>query len=102
MPPLDSSAFQRSQPEAQASPVLALPSVAMARFKRLMQYEGWDADLARMCVDRAYAHDCLAWAHTSSNEALRRAALELFDAYDRNAERDVLPPRLAPGNSLLH
>ena len=102
MPPLDSSAFQRSEPEAQPSPVLAMPSVAMARFRRLMQYEGWDADLTRMCVDRSYAHECLARAHTSNSEALRRASLELFDAYDRNGESELSRQLLAPGNSLLH
>ena len=106
MPPLDSSAFQRSEPEAQPSPVLAMPSVAMARFRRLMQYEGWDADLTRMCVDRSYAHECLARAHTSNSEALRRASLELFDAYDRNgetdAERGAAASLVAPGSSLMH
>ena len=106
MRPLDSSAFQHSEPEAQPSPVLALPSVAMARFRRLMQYEGWDADLRRMCVDRSSAHECLARAHTSNSEALRRASLELLDAYDRNgetdAERGAAAPLLAPDSSLLH
>jgi hypothetical protein len=62
----------------------------MARFKRLMQYEGWDVDLPRMCVDAAYAHDCLATAHTSGDERLRQAALCLFETYGRNAEARVL------------
>ena len=56
----------------------------MARFRRLMNYEGWEVDLPRMCIDTAYAHQCLATAHTSSDERLRRAALQLFAAYDRN------------------
>lgn len=65
--------------------VLALPVSEMARFRRLMHYEGWEVDLPRMCVDTAYAYECLATAHTSSDERLRRAALRLFDTYDRNA-----------------
>jgi hypothetical protein len=39
-----------------------------------------------MCVDCAYAYECLALAHTSNDAALRRAALDLFAAYDRNNE----------------
>lgn len=70
-------------PEALA-PVLPLPLAEMARFCRLMNYEGWDVDLPRMCIDTAYAHECLATAHTSSDERLRRTALSLFAAYDRN------------------
>lgn len=66
------------------APVLALPIIEMARFRRLMNYEGWEVDLPRMCIDTAYAHQCLATAHTSSDERLRRAALQLFAAYDRN------------------
>jgi hypothetical protein len=65
--------------------VLPLPIITMARFRRLMNYEGWEVDLARMCVDTAYAYACMATAHASSDERLRRAALTLFEAYDRNA-----------------
>ena len=68
-----------------AAAVLPLPVFKLARFRRLMNYEGWDVDLPRMCIDTAYAHACMATAHTSSDERLRRAALELFEAYDRNA-----------------
>jgi hypothetical protein len=67
-----------------AATVLAMPIMAMARFRRLMHYEGWDVDLPRMCVDTAYAYERLAMAHTSSDERLRRQALALFEAYDRN------------------
>ena len=70
--------------------VLTLPVMALARFRRLMQYEGWDADMLRMCVDTAYAYERLATAHTSGDERLRRAALILFDAFDRNAEVPTL------------
>ena len=68
-----------------AAPVTPLPIIAMASFRRLMAYEGRSVDLARMCVDRQYAFDCLADAHSSSNERLRQAALALFATYDRNA-----------------
>lgn len=64
--------------------VLPLPITEMARFRRLMNDEGWEVDVARMCIDTAYAHRCLATAHTSSDERLRRTALQLFAAYDRN------------------
>jgi hypothetical protein len=65
--------------------VTPLPIIQMASFRRRMSYEGWNVDLARMCIDSAYAFECLALAHTSSDEQLRRSALELFAAYDRNA-----------------
>ena len=70
--------------------VLPLPVFTLARFRRLMNYEGWAVDLPRLCIDTAYAHACLATAHTSSDERLRQAALELFDAYDRNAGAGTL------------
>lgn len=76
--------------EPPAASVLALPIGVMARFRRLMNYEGWDVDLPRMCVDTAYAYTCLATAHTSGDERLRSTALTLFGAYDRNAELPVL------------
>lgn len=70
---------------AAAAPLSVLPLGVLARFHRLMHNEGWDVNLQRMCVDTDYAYRCLALAHTSSDERLRRAALGLFDAYDRNA-----------------
>jgi hypothetical protein len=77
--------LQETTPAAAVlAPVTPLPIIPMARFRRLMLYEGWTVDLARMCVDSAYAYDCLALAHTSNDAALRRAALDLFAAYDRN------------------
>jgi hypothetical protein len=63
-----------------------LPIIPMARFRRLMGYEGWSVDLSRMCVDSAYAYECLALAHTSSDTGLHRAALDLFAAYDRHTQ----------------
>lgn len=65
--------------------VVPLPVAALSRFQRLMAYEGWDVDTARMCLDTGYAHACLATAHTSSHQALREAALLLFNAFGRNA-----------------
>ena len=70
--------------------VLPLPVFKLARFRRLMNYEGWDVDLPRMCIDTAYAHACMATAHTSSDQRLRQAALELFEAYDRNTGAGTL------------
>lgn len=80
----------QSQSAHQRAPVLALPLALMARFKRLMQYEGWEIDVSRMFTDTVYAHGCLATAHTSSDERLRRTALSLFDAYGRNTAEPVL------------
>ncbi len=71
--------------DAPSAAVLPLPLTALARFRRLMNYEGWDVDLARLCVDTRYAYACMATAHSSGDERLRQAALALFDAYDRNA-----------------
>jgi hypothetical protein len=73
-----------------SAPVLAMPIMAMARFRRLMNDEGWEVDLPRMCVDTAYAYQCLATAHTSSDLRLRQAALGLFEAYDRNTAAPLL------------
>ena len=74
-----------ASPSAAPAAVLALPILAMARFRRLMKFEGHDVDLSRMCIDTDYAYCCLAAAHTSSDERLRRAALDLFETYQRNA-----------------
>ena len=51
-----------------------------------MRRQGLPVDLDRMCLDRDYAHECLALAHAGGEPLLRRAALDLFDAYDRNAD----------------
>lgn len=94
MPQTDPRLESRAEPAHETSantaplaPVLALPIIEMARFRRLMNYEGWEVDLPRMCIDTAYAHQCLATAHTSSDGRLRQAALQLFTAYDRNSTR---------------
>jgi hypothetical protein len=84
-----STAPDLSTPSPTAT-VLPLPVITLARFRRLMNYEGWDVDVGRMCVDTSYAYRCLALAHTSSDERLRVAALGLFDAYDRNTAVPLL------------
>jgi hypothetical protein len=73
-----------ASPSAQSAAVMALPILALARFRRLMRYEGHDVDPARMCIDADYAYRCLAAAHTSNDERLRCAALQLFETYQRN------------------
>jgi hypothetical protein len=65
--------------------VASVPIFQLARFRRLMALEGWVIDLPRMCVDRIYAFERIALAHTSAMERLRQAALDLFGAYDRHA-----------------
>lgn len=79
------SACQASPQPALAAPVAVLPSLALLQLRRLMRAEGWDVDVPRMCLDTAYAHDCLATAHTSSNARLRQTALALFETYGRNS-----------------
>ncbi len=65
----------RQPPRAarKAAPELTLPGMALARF-----------DLQRLCIDTACACDCLATAHTSEDERLRRAAIQRFEAFGRN------------------
>ena len=65
--------------------VASVPVFHLARFRRLMALEGWAIDLPRMCVDRIYAFERIALAHTSAIQRLRQAALDLFAAYDRHA-----------------
>jgi len=79
-----------AETELDLAAVLPLPVGVMVRFRRLMQYEGWEVDLPRMCVDTDYAYRCLATAHGSSDERLRRTALVLFEAYDRNTNGAVV------------
>ena len=55
-----------------------LPLFVMARFRRLMFVQGWSVDLARLCVDPGYMHECLARAHHCGGEQLRRVSLLVF------------------------
>lgn len=50
----------------------------LSRFKTLMAIEGWPVQTARMVFDRVYAHERLAFGHTSANGALRALSLEIF------------------------
>jgi hypothetical protein len=66
------------------APILVMPLPALVRFRRLMRAEGWEVDLQRMCIDDAYAFECLAAGHCSTDAQLRHAAVGLFAAYHRN------------------
>ncbi len=50
-------------------------------FKALMSREGLPVQLSRMLYDRLYAYECIAQAHATGNEPLRRMALQLFQVY---------------------
>ena len=64
-----------------AADTVPLPLFMLARFRRLMFVQGWSVDLARLCVDPTYMHECLARAHQCGEEQLRRVALMLFAGY---------------------
>ncbi|MDP3084516.1 MAG: hypothetical protein Q8N44_12640 [Rubrivivax sp.] len=81
--PLTRSAFE---PAPLHAVIADVPVPMLAHFGRLMSGEGWHVDLARMCLDRLYAYERIAQAHTSARAPLRDAALDLFAAYDRHAE----------------
>ncbi len=55
-------------------------------FSRLMEAHGLPLQPTRMIYDRLYAFDCLALAHDSGDEALRRMALHIFNAYQARGE----------------
>ena len=56
---------------------------ALLRFKSMMALEGQTVHLARLCYDKLYAYERIAVAHSSSDDNLRRLALELFQIYHR-------------------
>ena len=56
---------------------------ALLRFKSMMAVEGQTVHLARLCYDKLYAYERIAAAHASSDDNLRRLALELFQIYHR-------------------
>ena len=58
---------------------------ALLRFKSMMAHEGQTVHLARLCYEKLYAYERIAAAHASSDENLRRLALELFQIYHRRA-----------------
>lgn len=59
------------------------PLATLARLKRLMAAEGWPLDLPRMGLDRFYAQQSLALAHTSADAGLRELALSVFRDYEQ-------------------
>ncbi len=62
----------------------------LLRFQGLMAGEGHAVQVGRMCYDRPYAFDCIALAHASASDPLRRLALALFRAYHREATARTL------------
>ncbi len=58
---------------------------ALLRFKSSMAEQGLPCDLSRLCDDRLYAYERIAAAQATSDEGLRRLALELFQIFHRRA-----------------
>lgn len=83
MAPAD-NALPKPPATPSCAPLWVMPLPALVSFQRLMQYEGQDVDLQRMCIDDDYAYECLVAGHCSSDDQLRRAAVGLFAAYHRN------------------
>jgi len=75
-----SPVFEAAVPLPLVAPVSVLQ---LARFRRFMLAEGWPVDLPRICLDRVYAFERLACAHTSGDPQLRSLAMKLFMAYQR-------------------
>jgi hypothetical protein len=73
-------------PSSTFEPARVLPLVIEAtpdqlrRFGQLMAGEGWTVNLQRMGLDRLYARERLARAHTSADDELRALAVRLFEA----------------------
>jgi hypothetical protein len=63
---------------ARRSRPLSVDLWTLVRFKVLMAAEGWPVKTARMIFDRVYAHERLAFGHTSANEELRALSLDIF------------------------
>jgi hypothetical protein len=77
----------RTRPLAVPAAADAVNLGALLRFKALMGREGMAVQVPRMCFDRLYAYECIALAHAGGQDALRRLALELFQAYHRRDEQ---------------
>ena len=73
----------RLEPAAPCVLVGRAPLSRLARFRRLMADDGWSVDLGRMCLDRRYALDLLATAHSSASDTLRELAVTLFADYEQ-------------------
>ncbi|WKB52359.1 hypothetical protein [Eleftheria terrae] len=73
-------------PVPQRPPESVVPAselLTLARFRELMAGYGWPVQIGRMLVDRAYAFDRMALAHSSGDETLSALALELFESCRR-------------------
>lgn len=57
---------------------LSIDLWTLVRFKALMAVEGWPVQTARMIFDRVYAHERLAFGHTSASPDLRALSLDIF------------------------
>jgi hypothetical protein len=77
MPRAPSSPFE---PAAPAPLAIRTTVRQLERFRALMAREGWSVSLHRMCLDRVYARECIAQAHTSAADPLRAIAVDLFEA----------------------
>jgi hypothetical protein len=83
--PLEFAAAARMPRRAPALPGEEFGIGALLRFKSLMNAEGQPCHLARLCDDRLYAYERIAAAQATTNEGLRRMALELFQILHRRA-----------------
>ena len=81
------AAPREARPLAVPAAADAVSLGALLRFKALMGREGLAVQVPRMCFDRLYAYECIALAHAGGQDALRRLALELFQAYHRRDEQ---------------
>lgn len=77
MPRVPSSPFE---PAALQPLAIRATVPQLERFRALMAQEGWPVSLHRMCLDRLYARECIAQAHTSAADPLRAIAVDLFEA----------------------
>ena len=78
--------FQAAEPVPLVAPVSL---AALARFRRLMAFDGHRVDLPRMCLDWLYACELIALGHTSADRRLRDMALQLFGAYRRESDEPL-------------
>lgn len=61
--------------------VFSVPQKLLELFVALMHSQSWHVNTAQMLYDREYGCEQLALAHTSTNEALRELAVQLFKHY---------------------
>jgi len=71
---------------------LAVDVCLLDRFTQAMASRGEPVDTARMVLDEAYAYECLAAAHSDSDDTLRRLAMALFESYQLMTQRRQTAP----------